>query len=351
MKVLIIQQKMIGDVLTSSILFEAIKEKYPNSILHYLINTHTHPVVENNPFIDDYIFISPEIEKSKLLFLKFLRSMKTHRYDVVIDVYGKISSNLISLFVKSEKKIAYHKALSSFIYGVPIKRKKVPEHDVSLAIENRMLLLEPLNIQFKNYKPTIYLNSEEKHQAKVFLENQKINLEKPLFMISVLGSSKAKTYPFKYMAELLDALVLHKPKSQILFNYIPKQHDDAKAIYDLCNKQTQKHIFFDVYGENLRAFLAITSHCNALIGNEGGAVNMAKALNIKTFMIFSPYLNKHNWFGREENKNHIAIHLGDYIELTENDIKQAKDKPEAFYLKLKPDFLAPQLHSFLSNFE
>ena len=40
---------MIGDVLTSSILFEVL-EKFPNSL--FLINSHTIPVVKNNPFID-----------------------------------------------------------------------------------------------------------------------------------------------------------------------------------------------------------------------------------------------------------------------------------------------------------
>ncbi len=47
MKILVIQQKMIGDVLTSSILFEALRLKYPNAQLDYLINEHTFPVVQN----------------------------------------------------------------------------------------------------------------------------------------------------------------------------------------------------------------------------------------------------------------------------------------------------------------
>ena len=58
MKVLVIQQKMIGDVLTSSILFEAIKIEHPSAELHYLINSHTVPVVENNPFVDKLVLLS-----------------------------------------------------------------------------------------------------------------------------------------------------------------------------------------------------------------------------------------------------------------------------------------------------
>ena len=41
MKILVIQQKMIGDVLTSSILFESLRIKYPNSKLDYLVNSNT----------------------------------------------------------------------------------------------------------------------------------------------------------------------------------------------------------------------------------------------------------------------------------------------------------------------
>lgn len=342
---------MIGDVLTSSMMFEALRQKYPNSQLDYLINEHTFPVVEDNPFIDNFIFYTSEIENSKIAFFRFLKSLKHKEYDAVIDVYGKISSNLISLFTKSNLKIGYHKIQSSFIFKHAIKRKTVPEYNASLAIENRMLLLEPLHVVFKNHKPTIYLKQSEIDFAKNYLENQYIDLKKPLLMISVLGSSLLKTYPFEYMAKLLDAIIEFKPNTQILFNYIPKQEQNARVILDLCKKITQDNIFFKVYGKSLREFLAITSHCNALIGNEGGANNMAKALNVSTFTIFSPYLNKQNWFGGSETKDHVAIHLNDYMDYTDNDKILAKKNSKAYYLKLKPEFIIPQLHSFLVNFE
>ena len=60
MKILIIQQKMIGDVLTSSILFEALRTQYKEATLHYLINQNTVAVVENNPYIDEFIIVSPK---------------------------------------------------------------------------------------------------------------------------------------------------------------------------------------------------------------------------------------------------------------------------------------------------
>jgi heptosyltransferase-2 len=349
MKILVIQQKMIGDVLTTSILFEVLKEKYPNAKLHYLINSHTLPVVEHNPFIDKFVFFTPEIEKSKTKLIAFAKEIRKEQYNAVVDVYGKLSSFLISLFSKAKIKTGFYKSYSSLIYSHPIKRKSQPNYNASLAIENRMLLLEPLEVPFKNIKPKIYLKQTEIDDAKIFLESHEINLSKPLLMISVLGSSIEKTYPFEYMSKLLDSLVDKVEDAQILFNYIPKQKNDAKAIYDACLSNTQSKIYFDVYGKSLSEFLAITHYCNALIGNEGGANNMAKALDVNTFTIFSPYLNKQNWFGETEKQKHVALHLSDYIEYSAEDKIKAKASPKDYYLKFKPEYLIPQLNMFLDT--
>lgn len=348
-KILIIQQKMIGDVLTSSILFEVLKQEIKDCELHYLINSHTYPVVENHPFIDEFIFFTPEIEKSYVKLAAFLKQIRKNKYDVVIDVYGKLSSNLITLFSAAKLKVGYHKKHTSFIYNKGIKRIKKPVHNASLAIENRMRLLEPLEVNFKNFEPKIYLETSEIEQAKQLLDEFKVNASGPLYMISVLGSNPKKTYPAKYMAQLLDTIVSEKPKVQLLFNYIPKQLKEAKEIYDLCSKSTQERIFFDLFGKSIRAFLALTSLCDSLIGNEGGAVNMAKALNIPTFIIFNPALNKQNWFGDEENDNNVAVHVADFIDYKTEDYDLAKQDAASYYLKFKPTFIEPKLIEFIQH--
>lgn len=342
---------MIGDVLTSSILFDALKKRYPSSELHFLINSHTLPVVENHPNIDKFQLLTPEIEASKVQFHRFLKSIQKEHYDVVIDVYGKLGSALISLYSKAKIRSAYYKKHTSFIYTHLTKRLKTPEHDASLAIENRLKLLECIAVPFDRYQPKIYLKEFEIEAAKNLLEHAQISLSQPLYMISVLGSSSLKTYPIPYLAKLLDELVALKPNAQLLFNYIPKQMAEAKSVYNHCSTETKNHIHFDVFGRSLREFLAITYHCDALLGNEGGANNMAKALDIPTFTIFSPYLNKKNWFGDIETIKHKAVHISDYIPYSDEDIDAAKKNPEKYYLKFKPEFIIPDLKSFLTSVE
>ncbi|GAA3782762.1 glycosyltransferase family 9 protein [Corallibacter vietnamensis] len=350
MKILVIQQKMIGDVLTSSILFEALREKYPNAQLDYLINSHTFPVVENNPFITNFIHFSPEVEKSKRKLFKLAKSIKKNKYDVVIDVYSKLSSNIITLFSGAKTKISYHKSYTTFVYTHNIKRLTSTSNPAGLAIVNRLQLLEPLGIDIENIKPKIYITQQEKETSKAFLKSYNIDFKKPLFMISVLGSGENKTYPFHHMAKVID-LIVSQTQGQILFNYIPKQEPEAKAIFDLCKTNTQNHIYFNVYGKSLRDFLAITTHCNALIGNEGGAVNMAKALNIKTFTIFSPWIDKDTWSVFEDDSNNVSVHLKDYKpDLYANKTeKEMKPQAMSLYQEFNPDFFEKQLISFLKH--
>ena len=128
-------------------------------------------------------------------------------------------------------------------------------------------------------------------------------------MIGILGSEWYKTYPLDKMAELLNYIV-EITQANLLFNYIPNQTEEAKKLYDLCNADTQSHIYFDLYANSLRSFLGLLSQCDALIGNEGGSVNMAKALNVPTFSLFSPSVDKETWQIFEDDKN-VSIHLKD----------------------------------------
>ncbi len=342
---------MIGDVLATSILFEAIKQKYPDAELHYVLNSHTYSVVEGNPYIDKLHFFTPEHEKSKRKLWQFANQLREEKFDVVIDAYSLLSSNIMSLRSKAKIKISIDKNRNSLIYNHTFRNKSEAKTNAGLAIENRLQLLEPLNIDTsKIVRPKIYLTEVEKNNAKQFLESNGIDLKKPIFMIGVLGSEQNKTYPFVYMAEIIDTIVNELPESQILFNYIPKQEADAKAIFELCQAETKSHIFFNVFGKSLRDFLTITSHCKALIGNEGGATNMAKALNIPTFTIFSPWIKKEAWNMFDDGLKHVSVHLKDYNKNVYRNVshpKELKSKASNLYEEFNPSFFEKKLKDFL----
>jgi heptosyltransferase-2 len=341
MKILVIQKKRIGDVLTSTIILEALKERFPNAELHYLVYENSYAVVKNNKFIDKIVVLDEKSRKEKLAFLAFLFQIRKEKYDIVIDAYGKPNSVILAWFSGAKKTISFEKSYSKLLLSDVINRNISSESNASKAIEHRMALLKPLGIDFNLIAPKIFLSEEEINIGKQKLIDAKIDISKNILMISALGSQDIKNYPLQYMAEVLDYIVAQK-EVQILFNYLPWQQNQAKEIFNLCNEATKKNIFIDFFQDDLREFLAILFHCKALIGNEGGAANMAKALQIPTFSIYSPGIIKTDWNVFENTTTNISVHYDDYADELPNEgdlfEKYSKFKPNYFYDKLL-DFL------------
>jgi heptosyltransferase-2 len=348
MKILVIQQKMIGDVLTSSIICENLKKYFPESTVDYVINSHTLPVVKNNPTIDNFIFFSPEYRKNKRSFLLFLLDIKHQKYDIVIDAYGKLESLLMSLFSFSKTKISYKKWYTQFLYSKTIERGKIRKY--GFAIDDRLELLKSILPIDANpiVTPRIYLLEEEIKKGKFFLEENKITVAEKIVMISILGSSENKTLPLPFMAEVINNIAESKIDI-ILFNYMPSQLKEAEELLHLCSEFARKKIRFDIYAKSLRDFIVLLSFCEALIGNEGGTVNMAKAIGIPTYSIFAPQISKDNW-DLFSSENNISVHLKDFRpDLFADNLaeKKIKKKSLLLYQKFEPDFIKKSLDKFL----
>lgn len=350
-KILVIQQKMIGDVLVSSIICENLITEFPDVQIDYLIYDTTYPVLFNNHSNYNVILFTNKERKSKTELLKFSKKIRKEKYDVVIDSYSKLESWIITGFSGAKTRISFDKKYINSIYTHVVKRHNQPKTNLGLTIEQRLELLKPLGIlKPQILKPTLIVSETEKQQAKELLQKYHINENKPLGMISLLGSSESKTYPLEYMAKVIDEIVAYKPIN-LLFNYIPNQISEAKKIYELCKPETQKHIYFDIIGKSLRDFIGLMNECDFIIGNDGGAINMAKALNKPAFTIFSPVIDKLGWNSFEDGNKYISVHLKDYApKKFENlSIKDVKIKNEKLYLEFNPELFKPLLMHFLKH--
>ena len=342
---------MIGDVLVSSILCNNLKKAWPDSEVHYMIYAHTTPVLDGNPNIDKQVIFTDEYRKSKRALFRFILSLRDENYDIVIDAYSKLESWLTVLLSNAPRKISYRKPGRSFLYTDTVERKKKPETNLGLIIEERLSLLEPLNLGI-DYDPVpkLFVSDTEKAAADALFKEHGVDPNKKTVMISIIGSEKSKTYPPAYMAKVIDTIADHHDVN-ILFNYIPSQREQALEIYNLCGETAKAHIYFDLLGTDLRSFIAIMNKCDLIVGNDGGAINMAKALGKATFIIFSPWIPKEVWATFEDGITHKSVHLKDYMpeKFREKEGKKIKDQSAALYQLFQPEMFRETLLEFLSR--
>lgn len=351
MKILVIQQKMIGDVLISSIICNNLRLAYPEAQIDYLVYESTIPVLEGNINIDNIIPFQQKHRKNKKDFLKLALKIRASEYDLLIDAYSKLESWIIVLFSGAKKKISYKKKGRTFLYTNNVSLAAYPKTNLGLAIERRLSLLKPLDLPIEiDPLPKLFVTEKENQEALDFFEQHKVKKDRKTVLISLLGSEKVKTYPFEYMAKVVDT-VADKQNVNILFNYFPKQIEDAKIIFNACKASTQEKIYFDFLAKDLREFIAVMNQCDLIIGNDGGAINIAKGLGKPSFIIFSPWIEKKIWATFEDGMQHVSVHLHDFKPalFASKSVKELKKEALLLYQEFKPDFFLDKIERFLNQ--
>ncbi|CAM2851161.1 ADP-heptose--LPS heptosyltransferase 2 [Legionella steigerwaltii] len=343
------QHKKIGDVLISSIICNNLKKIMPNAEIHYLVNKEALPVLEGNPNINRVITLHPKHRTNARAFIKFALQIRREHYDIVIDAYTKLESWIIVWLCAAKRRISYKKKYRTFLYTDNLSREAVKVTQPGRVIDLKLLLIQPfLNNVLPDRYPQIYLSEDEKRNAALLFKKHHIPTKKSL-MLNVVGSCPLKTYPLEYMAALVNQIA-SQVDVNILFNFLPHQKEEAQKVYELCNDDAKKSIFFELSNYDLRTFIAIMNQCDAIIGNEGGAIHIAKALNKPSFTVFSPWINKHDWSTFEDDLNHVAVHLCDFKTELYANTPDAEFKENALELfkELKPEFILPKLSSYLA---
>jgi len=343
---------MLGDVLTSTIIAEQVKIAHPQARIDYLITAPAVAIVQGHPAINAMIPVQKQEMETVGGLITLSRKLTKNNYDILIDVYGKNNSALLCLLTRSPKKIGYKKWFAPLVYTQSVKNK--PDFKIAFqgtSLWSRLALTTLMDITPDwNVRPKIYLSDADRDAGLAWITSCGIDLKKPLTMLGALGSEDLKTLPAASMAQLLD-YVVQKTDTQVLFNYMPSQKTQAMAIYSACAPATQQHIFIDHYPSSIRDFLKVLSHCTTFIGNEGGAVNMAKALAIPTFSIYSPWIVKGAWNAGEDGTTHIGVHLQDYLPTLYKDstYKGMRKDAVALYKKFTAAMMLPKLAVFLKE--
>jgi heptosyltransferase-2 len=347
-KILLIQNKRIGDVLLASLIATNLKKIFPDSVIDYMVYDYTVGVIEQNPAIDNIISVQEKELKKISVLLKTAFEVRKKKYDIIVDPYAKLQSRVISLFSGANIRIGFKKRdknppLPFYTHNISFLKEK--SKSCGKSIEDRVhLVTSVFDVKEPVYVPKIYLSEKEQQYNKLD------KYDKPVIMFGILGSTPQKSMPYDYIVQIID-FVTENYDVYALFNYAPHQKTDAQIIYDNCKYKDK--IIFDIYEESIRGFILLMNKCKLLIANEGGTVHIAKALDKPTFTIFSPYVLKEHWASFEDGKMHTSIHLldekPDLFSKDREHRKKIEEDPSFLYKQLTPNLIITKLDKFLKQ--
>ena len=348
-KILVIQLKQIGDVLLSSPICNTLKKNYPDSQIDYIVYDYTAGVVENNPNIDNIIKISSKERENKLEFIKLL--MKLPKYDICINIQGKIEGLLITLFSRAKMKISWNKKGWRILHTHPVDTdKQMKITGAGNTIDGRLALLSPLGNLDYDRDLKIWIKDEERKNIKKIMESAGLNLEKPIISFGVTSRREFRIWPKDRFAKLIDFLY-EKYRIQAVLFYAPNdkkynsEEEHCNSVKELV--QNKEAVFTNIKTKSARELIVLLAESDMYIGNDNGPRHFAQAVDTPSFAIFTTLNNKKS-FCPHDNPRHKAVDVQDVLEMSDDQYLEYMKKDEE-YIRNTNDIPYDFVEKFIEN--
>ena len=115
LKILVIRLSSIGDIILTTPVLEALKAKFPDVKLDFLVMDKFKDAISGNKNIDNLIIFKKEKYKGIAGIIRFSKELKAKEYDLIIDLHSKIRSILISKII-GKKVLRYKKDHGGKLY-------------------------------------------------------------------------------------------------------------------------------------------------------------------------------------------------------------------------------------------
>src|SRR5207248_583417 len=143
MRILLVRLRQIGDVVFTTPAVRAIRERFPDAHISYLVEPVAAAVVQLNPNLDEVI-VAPRRRGIRGLVadLALGRRLRRRRFDLAIDFHGGPRASLLTFLSGATQRIGYTVPGRSWVYTHRVGRTRDlrPRH----SVENQWELLETL---------------------------------------------------------------------------------------------------------------------------------------------------------------------------------------------------------------
>ena len=267
MKILIVKPSSFGDIIQANPIIQAVKSKWKDSLVDWLVFKQWKQVVELFPDINN---IKCWDRKGGIkAFFEVLKECNKENYDLVIDLQGLLRSAIFCKLLKAKQKIGVSgmKELSWLFLKEPYKRDK-----------NENAVIRNLNslsyITKEKYEPHFKIKTD--YIPFDILDKCKIKKEDKI--VAFVPFSRGKTKTWNTDNYIVLANMIKSVNKDVKIIVLGSQQDYGKIvsenIIDLCGKTTIKDL------------VGIFPVCNFAIGADTGAMHLANAIGIKTVFIF-----------------------------------------------------------------
>ncbi|MFA6379290.1 MAG: lipopolysaccharide heptosyltransferase II [Candidatus Omnitrophota bacterium] len=202
-KILVVNVNWLGDVVFSTPVFRALKEKYPDATLTCLVVPRVVNVAQQIPFIDE-ILVYDEKGCDRFLWgkLKLVFRLRSKGFDAAFLLHGSWTRALLVFLAGIPMRVGYDIKKRGWLltHRVSVDKGLVHRSDFYLKI------LEPLGIVTKDRKTFLEVDEEAMTCAQNLLSGLGIKEGDFCVVAHIGGNWNLKRWPLENFAKLFDIL-------------------------------------------------------------------------------------------------------------------------------------------------
>lgn len=289
--ILVIRLGLLGDMMCTTPMLEAIKRHFPDGRLCLLSNEYNRPIVARNPYIDKlYTYIHtrnrqrnprPGFFASLIDAWRLKRDLQREGFDWVVVCNGGFNKPSVRIAQNlGGKIISATREDGSYEYRVdyPISGLLEPvEHEIVRTFR----LLAPLGIGLDELPQHLTLSADSIRVAAAVAAFPLLPGKRLRLGIHISASEPARQWPIPAFAQLINALAAEYPDVEVLVFYGHGQMAHRKML----EGALQTPVTF-VPPATIDDLMATLTLCDLLVCNDGGVLHVAAGLGIPIVGLF-----------------------------------------------------------------
>lgn len=295
MKILLVRLREIGNVVFTTATLPALRERFPDASLTYLVEPVAAPVLAGNPLIDDLRVIP----RARGIggFLSDLRlgwRLRHQSFDIAIDFHGGPRASLLTWLSAAPVRLGYNVAGRGWMYTtqVPRSRSLQPRH----SVVNQWDLLEPLGVapaDRSRFPVIMPVDAEAAESVSSRLLAAGVNAGDPVAVIHVSAGNPFRRWPLASFAEVVAALASRVDGTRVIVTSGPSERAAAAAVMTDARERMRaddRGRVLDCGEFSLVELRALLDHAALFIGGDSGPMHIAATSHVPMLSLYGPTL-------------------------------------------------------------
>jgi len=294
MRILLVRLRQIGDVVFTTPAIHALRRRFPDAHLSYLVEPAAAPIVAGNPHLNDVI-VAPRARGWRGLLgdLALAKRLRAGRYDLAIDFHGGPRASLLTWLSGAPDRLGYDVVGRGWMYTRRVARPRQlrPRH----SVENQWDLLAPLGVAPADRAAfPMEMPADARVAADVGdrVTAAGVGSHDRVIVVHVSAGNPFRRWPHAHFVELVAALAGAEGSRRIVVTSGPSERDAADRVIAgaqarLGDRGGQVVSCGELSLAELRALL---DRAALYIGGDSGPLHVAATTRVPIVGLYGPTL-------------------------------------------------------------